>query len=79
MAFVFLVLVLNEMALVLEESNGLWDVAYEYDYEHRVAEHRVAEHRVAEHRVAEFEKSRFSNHRVPEESELGFINKIKAS
>ena len=69
MAFVILVLVLNEMALVLEESNGLWDVAYEYDYEHRVAEHRVAE----------FEKSRFSNHRVPEESELGFINKIKAS
>lgn len=38
MAFVFLVLVLvlNEMALVLEESNGFWDVAYEYDYEHRV-------------------------------------------
>jgi hypothetical protein len=29
-------IVLNEMVLVLEESNGLWDVACEYDYEHRV-------------------------------------------
>ena len=45
----FVLLVLNEMVLVLEESNGLWDVAFEYDYEHRIAEH---------------EKSRFSNHRI---------------
>ena len=86
----FIVLVLNEMVLVLEESNGLWDVACEYDYEHRVAEYRVAEYRVAEYRVADY---RIAEHLVllstrspdfpitelPEEPELGVINKLTAS
>ena len=75
MAFIVLVLVLNEMVLVLEESNGLWDVACEYDYEHRIAEHRIAEHRV----LLSTRNPDFPTTELPEEPELGVINKLTAS
>jgi hypothetical protein len=69
------------IVLVLEESNGLWDVAYEYDYEHHVAEYYVADYRIAEHRVLLSTRNPdFPTTELPEEPEqLGYIKKLTAS